>query len=76
MFQSMFQIFLQMMTYVFKQVTSLLLLKSNFMFLPIYRQVSKKLISNPLHFANEYLCFMDDNAISGFFNFMFLSVFF
>jgi hypothetical protein len=61
----MFQIFLQMTTYVFKQVTSLLLLESNFMFLPINQQVSKKLISNPSHFVGAYLFFMDDNAISG-----------
>jgi hypothetical protein len=36
----------------------------------------KKMNSNPLHFVSAYLSFMDDNVISGFFNSMFLSVFF
>ncbi len=59
-FQSMFQILLQMKTYICKQNVSWLLLESNFMFSQFNQQVSKK--SNS--FSNYIFFFMDGNVIS------------
>jgi hypothetical protein len=57
MFQSMFQILLQIITCVSKKITSWLLLEPNFMFLQINQQVWKKWIPI-LRIFHMHICFL------------------